>query len=564
MDLNTIGEFGLIDLISLPHPKPELVIVGIGDDCAVLPYHAQQHQLISCDLMVEDVHFIRGKITPYQLGYKLVAVNLSDIAAMGGMPTHIVLSVALPPDYTVQEWQELYRGIGAICDKYGVNLIGGDTTSSKDKLALNVTVLGLVDVANLHLRSMAKEGDAVFVTGSLGGSRAGLELLYHPDDEFSMEMQEALMKCHYQPEPCCYEVSVLNQIAGSKLHALNDISDGLASECHEIATASGKAIVLYQDQIPMHKAAVALAEKKQLDGVHWALTGGEDYQLVGTMDGDYAEEICAAYKAQTGKEISIVGYVTEGNGVYLQDRKDANGTMAIALSARVIEKSGYNHFQTLPKKNLVDEAIQQLLAQSEKLQKQLEKQATYQHDFNNHMSCLLGLLESKKYQDAERYLQQMLHAMPVSLEQNYHNRAVLNVLCNQKALLAKDKNIEFQFQNAAQEDLLAMLSDYDLCTLVGNLLDNGLDHADGEDPYLYLDLFCDDAGNTILRMENSCSIPPVLQHGVFTSCKADAASHGKGMQQIANVVEENHGVFSWQFDKEHERFITQCMFRRNA
>ena len=94
MDLNTIGEFGLIDLISLPHPKPELVIVGIGDDCAVLPYHAQQHQLISCDLMVEDVHFIRGNITPYQLGYKLVAVNLSDIAAMGGTPLWALLTVA--------------------------------------------------------------------------------------------------------------------------------------------------------------------------------------------------------------------------------------------------------------------------------------------------------------------------------------------------------------------------------------------------------------------------------------------------------------------------------------
>ena len=175
MSMQTLGEFGLIDLIDLPFPNPESVLVGIGDDCAVLPYSDTHYQLVSCDLMVEDMHFVRKKIAPYQLGYKAVAVNLSDIAAMGGSPKHILVSAALPPDYTVAEWQELYRGIGDICSRYGVNVIGGDTTASADKLCINVTVLGLVEQQNLHLRRDAKAGDAVFVTGALGGSRAGLE-----------------------------------------------------------------------------------------------------------------------------------------------------------------------------------------------------------------------------------------------------------------------------------------------------------------------------------------------------------------------------------------------------
>ena len=111
MKLDTVGEFGLIDLIQIPDFAPEQLILGIGDDCAVLPFDGRQYQLVSCDLLVEDIHFVRSRISPRQLGYKAVAVNLSDVAAMGGTPVHILLSVALPPDYTVEEWQEFYNAI---------------------------------------------------------------------------------------------------------------------------------------------------------------------------------------------------------------------------------------------------------------------------------------------------------------------------------------------------------------------------------------------------------------------------------------------------------------------
>ena len=174
MELTSLGEFGLIDLIKIPAYQPEQLVLGIGDDCAVLPFDQEHYQVVSCDLLIEDVHFIRSKITAQQLGYKAVAVNLSDIAAMGGKPVHILLSVALPADYTVEEWQAFYQGVDEICKKYQVNVIGGDTTSSKGGRSINVTAIGLVEKANLRFRKDAQVGDVIFTTGPLGGSRAGL------------------------------------------------------------------------------------------------------------------------------------------------------------------------------------------------------------------------------------------------------------------------------------------------------------------------------------------------------------------------------------------------------
>ena len=554
MELHTLGEFGLIDLIDLPHPNPEAVLVGIGDDCAVLPYNDTMYQLASCDLLVEDIHFLRKKITPYQLGYKSVAVNLSDIAAMGGQPSHILLSVALPPDYTVAEWQELYRGIGDICKKYAVNLIGGDTTASPDKLTINVTVLGLVEKQNLHLRSAAKPGDAVFVTGTLGGSRAGLELLQDENIVFSDAERSSLLQSHCQPEPCCNEITVLNQVAGVHLHALNDVSDGLISECTEIADASGCALYLHTDNVPVNPYAAGLAKQIGTNALQWALTGGEDYQLAGTLDGAYAEEICKAYRIQTGKEITIVGYVTEGSGVYLEN---ADGVCPA-------EKKGYNHFAHDDKQRHLHEAedsmIQLLLSQNAELTQQLEAQRVYRHDLNNHLGCIQGLLECGEAEQAVQYLCHLLQSAPQIQTVRYHERTVLNILCSQKAMRANKSNIEFQFHSTEQEELLSCISDYDLCTLIGNLLDNGIEHAGEKDPYLYMDLFRDNAGNTVLRMENSCQTPPVLHNGIFLSHKADAASHGKGIEQIRRIVEQYHGSFAWHYDAEEERFITQCVF----
>lgn len=560
MELTSLGEFGLIDLIKIPAYQPEQLVLGIGDDCAVLPFDQEHYQLVSCDLLIEDVHFIRNKITARQLGYKAVAVNLSDIAAMGGKPVHILLSVALPADYTVEEWQAFYQGVDEICKKYQVNVIGGDTTSSKGGMSINVTAIGLVEKANLHFRKDAQVGDVIFTTGLLGGSRAGLELILQ-DQQDHLQLTDAerqyLLQRHCQPEPCCAEIEILNQLAGDGLHGLNDISDGLLSECNEIAQASQVALFLSAEQIPVDTIGCKVAEQCGHDGLQWALQGGEDYQLVGTMDGTQAQSVCTRYEQITGKKLYILGSVQAGQGVFLQDTA---GTHKMGAK-------GYNHFVS-QKNNLAaettvsqDEEVCQSLLQWRiaELQRQEERQSAYRHDLHNHLACLSGLLECGQVQQAAAYLRQMIAHVPLSKKETYSQRIVLNLLLNQKAQLAQQKQIDLQIH--CQNTELDFLSDYDISTLLGNLLDNGLEHSgQAHDAYLYLDIWLNQAGETVIRMENSCYKPPAVQDGALSSSKADAAQHGKGMGQIQCVTEQHGGQFSWIYEEQYQRFISQCVF----
>lgn len=559
MELSALGEFGLIDLIEIPNYAPEQIILGIGDDCAVLPFDEMRYQLVSCDLLVEDIHFIRKRISPRQLGYKAIAVNLSDVAAMGGKPVHVLLSVALPPDYTVEEWQQFYQGVQEICAKYHVNVIGGDTTSSREKLTINVTVLGLVEKKYLHLRRDAKPGDVIFVTGDLGGSRAGLELVLDATINVNEADRQRLWQAHCQPEPCCDEILVLNELAGVALHALNDISDGLLSECGEIAQASQVAMVLQPEKIPVEAACNRLAKQLDKDGLQWAMTGGEDYQLVGTMAAVEAEKICEQYAQQTGKQLFIIGAVECGKGVWLERQ----GTR------QKMKKKGYNHFGSASSENSLDLTEKTigspqiytavLEQQIVYLQQQQEQQRIYRHDLQNHLACLAGLLDSGKLAEARAYLGQMVHKLPQNKEQIYSRRTILNILLNQKANEAQQKQLEVQFH--CTDGLLDFMSDYDLCTFLGNLLDNGLDHsACNQDGYLYLDIFATIAGEIIVRMENSCQQRPIVQQGRLLTQKEDFACHGKGMQQIQTITEYYGGQFSWTYNETEQRFLTQCQF----
>ncbi len=559
MELSALGEFGLIDLIEIPNYAPEQIILGIGDDCAVLPFDETQYQLVSCDLLVEDIHFIRKRISARQLGYKAIAVNLSDVAAMGGKPVHVLLSVALPPDYTVEEWQQFYQGVQEICAKYQVNVIGGDTTSSSEKLTINVTVLGLVEKKHLHLRRDAKPGDVIFVTGDLGGSRAGLELVLDTTINVNEADRQRLWQAHCQPEPCCEEILALNELAGASLHALNDISDGLLSECREIAQASQVSMVLQPEQIPVEAACSRLAVQLGADGLRWAMTGGEDYQLVGTMEAAQAETICEQYAQQTGKCLVIIGTVECGSGVWLEQQG----------KRQVAEKRGYDHFGKRADNHVTDadekitvspKAYTAVLEQQvDHLQQQQEQYRIYRHDLQNHFACLSGFLESGKVEEARAYLGQMVQKLPQNKEQVYSQRAILNILLNQKAKEAQEKHLEIQFH--CTDGLLDFMSDYDLCTFLGNLLDNGLEHSVcGRDGYLYLDIFSGTAGEVVVRMENSCQQRPVVKHGRLLTQKGDSVRHGKGMHQIQAVTEYYGGQFTWVYNEAEQRFLTQCRF----
>jgi sensor histidine kinase regulating citrate/malate metabolism len=201
-----------------------------------------------------------------------------------------------------------------------------------------------------------------------------------------------------------------------------------------------------------------------------------------------------------------------------------------------------------------------MFAQIACLEAQIEHMRVYRHDLKNHLGCVLGYLEYGEPTAAEDYLRQLLHAVPHDIHQFHTGRKVVDILLSQKAELARQQNIEFECSFALEANPFVHISDYDLATLLANLLDNGIQHAGGVNRYLYLDLFYDEAGNTILRMENSCNTVPVLQQGFFVSCKADKTAHGKGMEQIRCIVEAYSGTFSWQYDAYEERFVTQCVF----
>lgn len=330
-ELNQLGEFGLIDLIKQDTVSDHgSVVVGIGDDAAVLLPTPRQLLLVTTDMLVESVHFDLTTTTPWQLGYKAIAVNASDIAAMGGAPRHAVVSIAVPSSTPPEFVVNLYKGMKEICHEFSVNIVGGDTVSSPHGLVINVALTGEVEPANLVRRSGAQPGDVVAVTGRLGNSAAGLDLLTAGDWE-DYNFAWPLVTAHLTPRP---QVKTGQLLAAVGATSMDDISDGLASEAHEIAKASNVGIELYANQIPLAdelKEAADILGKNALD---YALYGGEDFQLMFTMEPSNFEAFRLAYPDVT---VFKVGSVVEANrGVTLIDE---------AGQSQVIEARGYNHFR---------------------------------------------------------------------------------------------------------------------------------------------------------------------------------------------------------------------------
>ncbi|WIW71504.1 thiamine-phosphate kinase [Anaerosinus gibii] len=329
MDIKECGEFGLIDLIKENCiVEPKSVAVGIGDDAAVLIPTHNMLQLVSADMLVEGVHFDLSFISPFQLGYKSLAVNLSDIAAMGGIPKHVVLSIALPKKINVDFVKELYRGMKNIAQSFCVNIVGGDTVSTHDKIVINVTVLGEVEPEKLQKRNGAKPGDFIVVTGTLGDSAAGLDILLNKKDNF--DFAEPLIKAHLMPFP---QVE-LGRIIAKYASSMNDISDGLASEAKEIALASSVDVMLDAGKVPFSTELLQRANFFRKTPLEYALFGGEDYQLLFTIS---KEKYILLQKELSNCNIKVVGEVKQGTGnVFL---KEYNGKFVN------LEPKGYNHFR---------------------------------------------------------------------------------------------------------------------------------------------------------------------------------------------------------------------------
>lgn len=322
--IKDVGEFGLIDRIAKDLIyRPELVVIGSGDDGAVYRVPSGYDQVISTDTMVEGIHFIKKTMHPSDVGYKLCASNFSDMAAMGAEAIGFVISAALPEDLPVSWVESLYEGIRACCSSYRVNLLGGDVTGSPCGVILTGTVVGMVPKGRAVTRSGARFGDLVFATETLGDSAAGLSaLLAGLSEEYP-----SLCEHHQRPRP---QIKLGSALRAAGATSLNDVSDGLSSEINEIAKASQVEIELFREKIPISAEAAKLGAYLAKDPVDWALTGGEDYELIGTISEENFR------KLDPSLPISVIGQVVKaGRGcVYLSDRGKRQ-----KLAAK-----GYDHF----------------------------------------------------------------------------------------------------------------------------------------------------------------------------------------------------------------------------
>lgn len=273
------GEFDFIAGIRDMFETPEGWL-GIGDDCAVIPQESGEETLVSTDMLVEGSHFLLNDITPYQLGWKSAASNFSDIAAMGGSPIGSFLALALPKDLS-EDWSgEFLRGYRDISSRYGFPLLGGDTTSSPDRLCVCITVLGKAVQGRSRKRSAAQVGDLVCVTGSLGDSAGGLQAILKQCPR--VDEVAYLIERHYLPSPRMEEGRALAQYEG--VHAMMDISDGIASDLRHIMEESSVGAEIDLKRLPLSEPLRAFCHRYDLNSNELAVAGGEDYELLFTLD----------------------------------------------------------------------------------------------------------------------------------------------------------------------------------------------------------------------------------------------------------------------------------------
>ncbi len=337
-ELKELGEFGLIERIN----KNTLIqqkstIKGIGDDAAVLDYGGEHYTLVSTDLLVEGVHFDLSYFPLKHLGYKAVAVNVSDIAAMNGTPSQITVGLALSNRFSVEAVEELYQGMYLACENYGVDLVGGDTTSSLSGLMISVTALGSVPKQEIAYRSGAKKGDILCVTGDLGAAYLGLQALIREKEVFlaNPEMQPELTGLDYliakqlRPDArtnIIHELRELSLVPSSMI----DVSDGLASELLHLCKNSEVGAFVYEDKIPIDKLSYETAINFNLVPTTCALNGGEDYELLFTISQSEYEKI------KLHPNISTIGYIVDkSEGVWLKTR----GGSEVKITAQ-----GWTHF----------------------------------------------------------------------------------------------------------------------------------------------------------------------------------------------------------------------------
>ncbi len=336
--ISTLGEFGLIRHLTKDIQHVQLSTQkGIGDDAAVL-HHKDKRTLVTTDLLLEGIHFNLEYVPLKHLGYKAAIVNFSDIYAMNATPTQITVSLGISKRFSVEDLEELYSGIRLACERYNVDLVGGDTCASMTGLTISITCLGEAYDSDIVYRNGAKEHDLVCVTGNLGTAYMGLQLLErerivmnaNENATPAFEGREYLLERQLKPEARRDIIEKLHE-AGIKPTAMMDISDGLSSELMHICTQSNVGCSVYEDKLPIDYQAAALAEEMNLNIVTCALNGGEDYELLFTCSLDDYEKLIPL------DDVYLIGHITKPEyGINLIGR---NGE-EISLQAQ-----GWNAFE---------------------------------------------------------------------------------------------------------------------------------------------------------------------------------------------------------------------------
>lgn len=318
LTISDLGEFGLIDHLTKDFTiTDKKLIKGIGDDAAVFET-GDICTLVTTDLLVEGIHFNLIYTPLKHLGYKAVVVNLSDLYAMNATPRYITVSIAVSRKFSVPALEQLYEGIKIACDRFGVELVGGDTTSSLSGLFINITAIGEAKKEDIVYRSGAKKNDLVCVSGDLGGSYCGLQLLEREKEVFigdpaiqpKLDGFEYIVERQLKPEPRRDIIQKLKE-AGIKPTSMIDISDGLSSEMLHLCKNSGCGCMIFEDKIPVHPQTEAASEMFGIDPSIAAMNGGEDYELLFTVPLDKKDII------EKLNDISIIGYIHEDKNTKL-------------------------------------------------------------------------------------------------------------------------------------------------------------------------------------------------------------------------------------------------------
>ncbi|MFM1755490.1 MAG: thiamine-phosphate kinase [Bacteroidota bacterium] len=336
-EIENLGEFGLIDHLTKNFEiQNASTILSIGDDAAVIDHFGKQ-TVITTDMLLEGVHFDLMYTPLKHLGYKSVVVNLSDIYAMNATPTQITISIGFSNRFSVEALEEFYLGVQIACEKYGVDLVGGDTCSSQKGLVISVTAIGEVAPDKFIKRSTAESGDLICVSGDLGAAFLGLTLmerekkifLENPQVQPNLENEDYIVGRLLKPDARKDIIELLEQME-VKPTAMMDISDGLSSEVLHICKQSQLGCRIYEDKIPLHEATKAAAFKFGLDATVCALNGGEDYELIFTMkQADYD-------KITLQEEISVIGYMC--------DQEEGTKLITKGGSTHNITAQGWNAF----------------------------------------------------------------------------------------------------------------------------------------------------------------------------------------------------------------------------